>query len=352
MAKESDGGVSFAPVQTPSPARFAPGIARTERIDSVLPTRCGRPNRHGGRTDRLTNSGRLLAFPVSAAPTLRRTLTRTLHGCGPVLIVAAHLGCALLLFTGLGLAAALWAVALYWVRMLAITAIYHRLIAHRSFEAPRPVWWIGSWIAASAGQMGPSWWTAHHHQHHRHVDTSADPHTPLHPRAGWAGFWYSQLGWLLSPEFHPAALPPAVEADPVLRLIDRLHMVPLLLLGWLSWQWGGMEWLGAFCLSTTVLFHGVASVNSVAHLVGDQPFATGDASRNNGWVAFATLGEGWHNLHHAMQSSVRQGYTVRQGRIVRLPDPTFWFIRGLEWIGLARRLRLPSERALLARAAR
>jgi stearoyl-CoA desaturase (delta-9 desaturase) len=97
-----------------------------------------------------------------------------------------------------------------------------------------------------------------------------------------------------------------------------------------------------------VLFHAVASVNSVAHLVGTQPFATGDASRNNRWVALLTLGEGWHNLHHAFQGSVRQGFSVRDGRIVTLPDPTYRFIQLLERLGLARRLRLPSERALLA----
>jgi stearoyl-CoA desaturase (delta-9 desaturase) len=106
-----------------------------------------------------------------------------------VFILLAHLGCGILLFTGLGPAAALWALALYLLRMLATTAIYHRLIAHSSYQAPRPVWWLGSLVAASAGQMGPSWWTAHHRQHHRHVDTAADPHTPLQPRSGWQGFW-------------------------------------------------------------------------------------------------------------------------------------------------------------------
>lgn len=263
----------------------------------------------------------------------------------------AHLGCVLLLLFGLGWAALLWAVLLYLVRMLAITAIYHRLIAHRSYQAPRLVWWLGSLLAASAGQMGPSWWTAHHQQHHRHVDTASDPHTPLHSRSGWRGFWRSQLGWLLTPDFHPQVLPAHVEADPVLRLIDRLHVLPALALAWLSWQLGGWEWLGAFCLSTTVLFHAVASVNSVAHLAGEQPFATGDASRNNRWVALLTLGEGWHNLHHAFQGSVRQGYTVRHGRIVLLPDPTYRFIWALERLGWARQLRRPSPRALLARAA-
>lgn len=267
------------------------------------------------------------------------------------MILLAHLGCGLLLYTGLGLAAAGWALALYLVRMLATTAIYHRLVTHGSYQAPRLVWWLGSLVAASSGQMGPSWWKAHHLQHHRHTDTPADPHTPLLPKVGWRSFWHSQLGWLLGGDFHPETLPADIEADPVLRLIDRLHAVPPLALAGLSWWIGGLPWLAAYCLSTTLLFHGVASVNSVAHLVGTQPFASGDASRNNRWVALITLGEGWHNLHHVFQASVRQGFTVEQGRVKRLPDPTFQFIRLLERCGWARQLRVPSDRALLARAA-
>lgn len=265
-------------------------------------------------------------------------------------IGVAHLGCGLLLITGLGPGAALWAAALYGLRMLAITAILHRLIAHRSYQAPRPIIWLGALVATSAGQMGPSWWVAHHRQHHRHVDTTADPHTPLQPSAGWRGLWRSQLGWLLTEDFHPARLPSEVEADPVLRLMDRAQIVPPLALAWLSWQLGGLPWLAAFCLSTTLLFHGVASVNSLAHLVGDQPFATADASRNNRLVAWLTLGEGWHNLHHAFQASARQGFSLRDGRVVLLPDPTYRFIRLLADLGLASHLRVPSSKALRARS--
>ena len=278
-------------------------------------------------------------------------LRRVLYALGPVLILASHLGCLMLLWTGLSLGMALLTLTLYVVRMLAITAIYHRLITHTSFRAPRLVVWIGAAVASASGQMGPSWWKAHHQLHHRHVDTAADPHTPLASQAGWRGFWHSQAGWLLGPGFFPTSLPVDVEADPVLRLIDRLHFVPLLLLAGLAWWWGGLPALAAVCLSTTLLFHGVASVNSLAHLYGDQPFATGDASRNNRFVALITLGEGWHNLHHAFQASARQGFSQRAGRLRLLPDPTYHFIRLLERCGLAWELRIPSDRALLARAA-
>ncbi len=273
-----------------------------------------------------------------------------LYALGPFFILVSHLGCLLLLVTGLSLAAAGWALALYLIRMLATTAIYHRLITHGSYRAPRLVHWIGSLVGASAGQMGPSWWKAHHLAHHRHVDTDRDPHSPLKPQAGLGGFWRSQVGWLLAPSFFPERLPADVEADPVLRLIDRLHFVPLLALGGLSYLLGGTEWLAAFFLSTTLLFHGVATVNSLAHIAGDRPFLTNDMSRNNGWVALITLGEGWHNLHHAFQWSVRQGYGVQGGRIRPLPDPTYVFIRGLESLGWADRLRLPAAEDLLERA--
>ncbi|MCT0226088.1 acyl-CoA desaturase [Synechococcus sp. CS-1328] len=278
---------------------------------------------------------------------LRRRLA---YGCGPVLIILNHLGCLLLLSTGLELGAALWAVGLYLARMLATTAIYHRLITHGSYRAPRPIWWLGSLVAASSGQMGPSWWKAHHQQHHRHVDTPGDPHSPLQPAPGWwHGLWRSQAGWLLSSSFFPEQLPADVEADPVLRAIDRLHMLPVLALAGLSYALGGLPWLAAFCLSTTVLFHGVATVNSAAHLWGEQPFESGDASRNNRWVALITLGEGWHNLHHAFPSSARQGLGLRHGEPVVLPDPTYRFILLLKQLGLASQLRLPSDQALRAR---
>ncbi len=269
---------------------------------------------------------------------------------GPALIIASHLGSLLVFITGLSVGAISWIVFLYLIRMLGTTAIYHRLLTHKSYQAPTPLLWIGCIIGASAGQMGPSWWKAHHMAHHLHVEQPLDPHSPYTPFQGWKGFYWSQGGWLLAPQFFPEKLPADVESDRVLQIIDRLHFVPTIALGALSYAMGGLEYLGAFFLSTTLLFHGVQTVNSLAHLFGEQPFITDDHSRNSGLVAFLTLGEGWHNLHHAFQSSSRHGITIRNNRVVYLVDPTFIFIKMLESLKLASKLRMPTEPELLSRA--
>ena len=265
---------------------------------------------------------------------------------GPVLIITCHLTSVSALFTGLSLGAWLWIGALYWVRMLAITGIYHRLLTHKSYTTPAPVKWIGCYIASSAGQMGPSWWKGHHDEHHLFSDQPRDPHASV------KGFWWSHYRWLLSRNFLPTKLPADVEQDKVLQVMDRFHFVPTLSLAWLSYAIGGNEYLAAFFVSTTLLFHGVATVNSLAHKFGSQPFDSSDHSRNNWFVALITHGEGWHNLHHAFPWSARQGITIQKGQIKYLPDVTFTFIQFLQAVGLASKLKLPSERDLHVSAAK
>jgi stearoyl-CoA desaturase (delta-9 desaturase) len=198
--------------------------------------------------------------------------------------------------------------------------------------------------------MGPSWWKAHHMAHHRHSDEQGDTHSPFTPCTGLSGFFWSQGGWLFSSHFFPEKLPADVESDSVLRWIDRLHFLPLIALGLVSYLFGGVLYLGAFFLSTTVLFHGVQTVNSLSHLAGSQPFSTTDFSRNNAFVALVTLGEGWHNLHHAFQQSARHGFTLRGDRVCRLPDPTYGFILMLEKLRIASDLKVPSDAQLRSRA--
>lgn len=272
-------------------------------------------------------------------------LTLVGYCVGPVLIILCHLGTLLVLWTGLGLEACLWIVFLYWLRMLAITAIYHRLLTHKAYSSPLVVRWLGSLIAASAGQMGPSWWKAHHEAHHQFTDQAGDPHSSRN------GFWWAHYRWLLSKNHFPLRLPIDIEQDGVMRAIDRCHFLPLIALGALSFGIGGWQYLSAFFISTTLLFHGVALVNSVCHVAGHTDFATGDESKNNWIVAILTLGEGWHNFHHAFPWSARQGVTVIDGKVQYLHDFTYLFIKGLRLLGLASKLRIPPERTVLAASA-
>lgn len=273
-------------------------------------------------------------------------LTLIAYWIGPFLIITCHFGLVLSLFTGLSVGAWIWIVFLYWLRMLAITGIYHRLLTHKAYSSPALVKWIGSLVACSAGQMGPSWWKAHHEEHHRFTDLDHDPHSSM------TGFWWAHYRWLLSRNFIPSRLPPDVENDVVLRSLDRLHFVPTLALGWVSYLIGGLEYLAAFFVSTVLLFHCVALVNSVCHTFGSAPFATNDASKNNWFVAILTLGEGWHNLHHAFPWSARQGITVVDGKVSYLSDFTFLFICCLESVGIASKVKLPSEDVVLASASK
>jgi stearoyl-CoA desaturase (Delta-9 desaturase) len=156
---------------------------------------------------------------------------------GPVLIIASHVGAIVILAaTGLSWPAVLWIFLLYITRMMGITAIYHRLIIHKSYQTPLWVKWVGSLVACSAGQMGPNWWKGHHLQgHHQSSDQLGDSHSPHTPFTGMLGFLWSQGGWLLTKEsFLPPSLPADVEADGVLKLIDRLHFLPLIFSNWWS----------------------------------------------------------------------------------------------------------------------
>lgn len=268
-------------------------------------------------------------------------LTLISYSTGPLWITLCHVGVLLALFTGLSIGAWAWIFLLYWLRMLATTAIYHRLLTHKAYNSPTVVKWIGSFVAASAGQMGPSWWKSHHEAHHHFTDRSGDPHSPAN------GFWWSHYRWLVSRNTFPTRLPADIEQDMVLKTIDRLHFLPLIALGLLSYLIGGLEYLSAFFTSTTLLFHGVALVNSACHTFGDRPFKTDDLSRNNRLVAILTLGEGWHNFHHAFPWAARQGITVVNGTVTPLADFTYWFIQGLQLLGLASKVRQPATEQVL-----
>jgi len=252
--------------------------------------------------------------------------------------ILTHLLCLAVFWSGVTAQALALGVALYLLRILAISAGYHRYFAHRSFQTSRIFQFLLGFLAQTSAQRGVLWWAARHRRHHKHSDTVLDVHSPI-----LRGFLYAHAGWIFVPcnsgTNHETVRDLA--CYPELRWLDRHPFLPSTLLAFIVWIIAG--WPGlvvGFCWSTVAVWHATFSINSLAHLVGRRRYITGDQSRNNWFLALLTLGEGWHNNHHAYQVSARLGFRWWEY------DPTFYMLKALSYVGLIWDLHVP-PRALV-----
>jgi stearoyl-CoA desaturase (Delta-9 desaturase) len=252
----------------------------------------------------------------------------------PVLFVSVHVAAVLGgVLTGGSWFWLLGAVVVYYLRMIAVTAGYHRYFSHRTFRTSRAFQLVLAVLAQSAAQRGVLWWASHHRFHHKHSDTPRDVHSPRQ-----RGFWYAHVGWLFSDAWtkteHGAVSDLA--KFPELRWLDRplLHLLPTAALGLSFLLLGGLQgFVWGYLISTVMVWHGSFSVNSLAHLVGRRRYATRDDSRNSWALAILTTGEGWHNNHHHYPGSASQGFFWWE------IDITYYVLRGLARLGLIWDLR-------------
>ncbi len=221
--------------------------------------------------------------------------------------------------------------ALYAVRMFAVTAGYHRYFSHRSYRLGRLSQFLMAFLAETSGQKGVLWWAAHHRVHHRTADHEGDIHSP-----GLGGLWWAHVGWVLSNKHdeYDLRLVQDFAKYPELRWLDRHYCVPPAMLGIAILLLGGIgAFVWGFLVSTVLLFHATFTINSLAHVWGSRRFATPDDSRNNFFLALLTFGEGWHNNHHRFMYACRQG--LRWWEV----DVTYYVLRLMQWLGIARDLR-------------
>jgi stearoyl-CoA desaturase (delta-9 desaturase) len=252
------------------------------------------------------------------------------------------------------------AAAFYLVTLTGITVGYHRHFTHRSFKATRPVRVTLAALGSMALQGPVISWVADHRRHHAFTDKEGDPHSPwlfgTTPAAVARGFCHAHFGWMLRPNrTNPARFAPDLLADPDIARINRqfpfwtaLSLVaPALLGGLLSWSWWGAAtaffWAGLVRIG--VQHHVTWSVNSICHMVGDRPWTDKDRSTNFWPLAIVSLGESWHNLHHADPTCARHG--VGRGQI----DISARIIAILERLGWAYDIRWPTPRRLARLAA-
>jgi stearoyl-CoA desaturase (delta-9 desaturase) len=250
-----------------------------------------------------------------------------------VAFILVHLIPFAAIWTGVTTTSVILAVALYVIRMFAITAGYHRYFSHRSFKTSRLGQFLFAVVAMSSTQKSVLWWAALHRHHHRHSDQEDDIHSPVH-----RSFFYSHVGWIFDKQHNDTRIDevPDLAKYPELRFLDRHQLIPAILLALLCFIIdGGPGLVIGFFASTAVLYHGTFFINSLAHVHGSQRYLTGDDSRNNWWLAIITLGEGWHNNHHAYQRSTRQGFRWYEF------DPTFYALKAMSWVGLVWDLGAP-----------
>jgi stearoyl-CoA desaturase (delta-9 desaturase) len=258
--------------------------------------------------------------------------------------LALHLACFTVFFVGVSPIAVGVAALLFFLRMFAVTGFYHRYFSHKTFKTSRVFQFVMAVAGVSCVQRGPLWWAAHHRHHHAYSDEVEDLHSPR-----WLGFWRAHAGWFLTPSGALTATQYVRDWSRFRELvwIDRFHgIVPLLFAGaifglgaWLEQAapslgtngWQMLVW--GFVISTVVLYHATYTINSLSHTYGSQRFDTGDDSRNNLWLAFLTLGEGWHNNHHHYPNTVRQGFYWWE------IDITYYLLCGLAKLRLIRDLR-------------
>jgi stearoyl-CoA desaturase (delta-9 desaturase) len=241
-------------------------------------------------------------------------------------------------------------VVLYLLTGFGVTMGYHRLLTHRSFRTPKFMEYFLTLLGGLANQGGPLQWVATHRAHHAHSDEEGDPHSPRD------GGWWAHMFWWMC--FDPVLDDPArrrlyvkdLDKDRVHRFLDRYQIVlPLSLtvvLFILGEVWGGvgLPWvIWGICVRTTLLYHLTWLVNSATHMWGYQSYETGDRSTNLWWVALLSLGEGWHNNHHAFQRSARHG--LRWWEV----DFTYYLIKLCGFVGLARSIQKPRRSTILAR---
>jgi stearoyl-CoA desaturase (Delta-9 desaturase) len=247
---------------------------------------------------------------------------------------------------------------LYFFTAAGISVGYHRLLAHRSFKAVKPVRVLLTFAGTLAAQGPAITWASHHRKHHSVADHDGDPHSPQLEHEGLKGLWHAHIGWLFDKQLtsEPLRYVPDLCREQEIRWMSR-HFIAIVVAGIVTpgmiayaitgrplalltgMLWGGLVRIFLFD-------HVTWALNSVGHITGRRRrFATNDHSHNLPLLSIALLGESFHNNHHAFPNSAAIG--LRRTEL----DLGYLLIRGLERLGLASDVRRPSDSRVRERAA-
>jgi stearoyl-CoA desaturase (delta-9 desaturase) len=262
---------------------------------------------------------------------------------------------------GLGWHDIVIALVMYAVSGHGITVGFHRYFTHGAFKAKKALR-VAMAVAGSLAIEGPVIrWVADHRRHHAYSDKEGDPHSPWRYGSNLKslikGLWHAHVGWMFDMEqTNQARFAPDLLADRAIVRVSKafpwLTAASLLVPPLVGYLWSGFAWQGAVTaffwaslVRVATLHHVTWSINSICHAIGKKPFAARDESRNVWWLAIPSMGESWHNLHHADPTAARLG--VLKGQL----DTSARVIWAFEKLHLAYDVRWPSAERIQAKLA-
>ncbi|HVW80774.1 MAG TPA: acyl-CoA desaturase [Mycobacteriales bacterium] len=262
---------------------------------------------------------------------------------------------------GLGWRDIIIAFVMYAISGHGITVGFHRYFTHGAFKAKRALR-VALAIAGSLAIEGPVIrWVADHRRHHAYSDREGDPHSPWkygeNLRALIKGLWHAHIGWMFDIEQtnHERYAPDLLADSAIVKISNAFPWwaaVSLLTPPLVGYLWSGFTWQGAATaffwaslVRVALLHHVTWSINSICHATGKRPFTSRDRAGNVWWLAIPSMGESWHNLHHADPTAARHG--VLRGQL----DSTGRIIWAFEKLHLAYDVRWPSAERIQAKLA-
>lgn len=217
----------------------------------------------------------------------------------------------------------------------------HRYYSHGAFKATPLLRMIIIFCQTLSGQNSALTWAKDHMMHHKYSDTDMDPHNSRR------GFFFAHMGWLMM-EKHPMLVQKESEMDfsrfeqDKIMMFQHKYFLPLYVLCAIvapvsvsMYFWNETFWnsfFAGYMFPYVIVLHATWSINSFAHLMGTRPYDTRIAARESWVTILATLGDGFHNFHHAFPWDYRMTDTP-YCFYAKLID--FW-----EYLGLAYDLKV------------
>jgi len=217
----------------------------------------------------------------------------------------------------------------------------HRKLVHDSYGCPRWLEYTLVYLGVQVGLAGPLG-LLRQHEMRDYAQRLQECHDYLrHGRKWWLDAWWQLCCELRLSNPPEIALEKRVADDRFFQWLERTWMAQHLPWAILFYGWGG--WAFVFwgvCARVTAGVFGHWIIGYLAHNHGEmQRVVVGAAvqGRNVRWTSLVTMGECWHNNHHAFPGSARLGLREDEW------DPGWWVLSGLRSIGLVWNIRLPAD---------